>query len=235
MGPPDGAAVKASAMKWRLVVAMTMVATAMIALFLVVLFMVAWQLAAETRRDQVDLAASQLQVLIATCSLIVTTLLAGITGHYAWTTRRMVGEMREARLQELELRRREKSETAATRALDAIHESGISMSDMPRNPTSEADAALVLSRQLARYGPLIADLDVADRVRAASQAALVYGRDSETEWLDRDRGLASVRLRQLIERTRWSIEAYLAERSLPAWDEMPRSLGAFAWIMGPSQ
>lgn len=202
-----------------------------VVVFLIILFSVAWNIGGRSDPTEVAKLTAQGQLLTSAAGLILSAGLAAITGWYAWTTREMVLEMRANRRQDLELRRREKSEGAAAGALAAVHDSRIGT---VMGTQSETEAAAVLARRLRQHSPLLFEPALADRVNACAEVARAYAIDTEMEWQDHDRGMAVIRLRQIVESTRWSLEAYLAERELPAWDELPVTTSAFAWAHGPN-
>lgn len=230
MGEKEPVALEGSSLPLPWKVAIGAVAS-IAAMFVLVMFMVAWNVSSVTDSEAVARLTAQGQLLVSAAGLIVSVVLAAITAWYAWTTRAMVIEMKSTRLQDVELRRREKIEAAAARALAAVHDSRIG-TYMGRQ--SEVEAADRLARQLRQHSPLIADPVLADRVNACAEVARAYAIDTEAEWQDHDRGLAVLRLRQIVEATRWSLEAYLADQDLPGWQALPMTTSAFAWAHGPS-
>lgn len=54
----------------------------------------------------------------------------------------------------------------------------------------------------------------------------------ESEFEDFNYGMASIRVREIVTVTRWTLEAYIADRSLPEWTDLPTRPAAMRWVFG---
>lgn len=131
---------------------------------------------------------------------------------------------------EAEAKRHEKSVSASQRALLAIRTSNIRTG---RGEPEDVKAACpALHAALEAEVPFIAHEDVAERVNACQEAARVFGWD-ESQFKGYNHALASIRIRQIVTQTRWTLEAYIAGRRLPDWPDLPNRVSAMSWVFGP--
>jgi hypothetical protein len=172
-----------------------------------------------------------------TALMFLTAALVVITGYYAWQTRLTVNEMRESRRANDALRRRDKSESAAARALEGIRQLQNSMRQKGAGRV-ERQEILDLSHILDSEAPLIDDSAVSGCVSTC--AVLAFTASWPDESLCREpvgsSGLVRLRLHLVIGRTRQVLEDCLREREFRAshWENLPERSQAQAWILGPA-
>lgn len=188
-------------------------------------------------RDQFRLEAEQARQVEAQTETAVAQSITGLlvllaTTVYVALTYGLVREARTSRLAVAEAARREKSEAAALRALSAIRQSNIrSGRGEPETVKSES---LRLHLGLEAEVPFIGSDEVAERVDACQEAARVFA------WpVDQFRGynhaLASIRIREIVTITRYTLESYVGGRPLPDWHDLPHRTGAMNWLFGPPE
>lgn len=165
---------------------------------------------------------------------ILTLALVIITAFYAWQTRLTVEEMRKARLELDENRRRDKSDAAARRALDAVRELQQTIRLRGASGLDRNDIWL-LSQALDAEALLIADEDVASKVRVCSLLAYTasWPDDVLVKEAVASAGLVRLRLQGAVDAVRWTLEDYLREREFNAerWTDLPNQANAQAWIL----
>lgn len=165
---------------------------------------------------------------------LLTLVLVLITGYYARQTRLTVEEMRAARRAALESRRRDKSEAAAQRALDAarqiqylVRQSGASRVD----PAALAELSKVLDAEAS----LIDDDHVSKVVDTCSVLAFTASWSEEAIAREqvKSAGVVRLRLQGPLNALRRVLEDYVREREYNEsnWDDLPERSGAQAWLL----
>lgn len=161
-----------------------------------------------------------------------TVVLMAITAYYAWQTRNLADLGRKASETQVLQRRRERSESAAMGLLTIVREKTywVDAGDAP------------LARELAKrvweacdaQAPLIDDPELKRRVLTLRPVAFTAGWPDDALTKDgTDRGAVTLKLRDIAERTRWSLEAYLVGDELPSWEGLPEPTDAYAWTVRP--
>jgi hypothetical protein len=175
-------------------------------------------------------SAEALQATAAVILVGVTAYYAKMTRDLAKSTRDMASAMAVSQERAEELRRRERSERAAISALDALRAQGLGIGAGYVDQGLARDVRHILMWE----SPFVSDVEVRNRMRACSNAAFVAG------WSDEgianeatDRGQISLRLQKIATTTRETLEAYLTERPLPEWIDLPDEPGAQAWVLQP--
>lgn len=189
------------------------------------------------QKVEAQIEAAIAQSLTALALLVVTALYVLLTYQLVQQARRdhevalaTLDEMRASREQELSVRRRDRSEAAALRALDAIQRSDIRAGR--GEPENVKLACPELHVALEAEAPFIADDEVASRVDACQEAARVFAWPAD-QFKGYDHAMASIRIRQIVTVTRSTLEAYVAGRALPDWHDLPRRREAMNWMLGP--
>lgn len=173
---------------------------------------------------------------------ILTALLVGITGYYAWQTRAIVQvsrEMAEATREAADLadrrRQRDKSDEAARlcfrslAAFDAQVRRG-GAGNVTREELRQ------LHEALSTEGVVIADRELRDRVASCAAVAFTAGWDEESmRRSGMSPGLAVLVLNNIGQTTRWSLAAFLREDPLPSWQDFPTPGEAQAWAQRESK
>lgn len=169
--------------------------------------------------------------------VILTFCLVVITAFYAWQTRLTVNEMRADREAAVSNRKRDKSEAAARRALDAARQIQHSMrkrgaAAVPREEFWE------LSQVLDAEAPLIDDAQISDRVDTCSLLAYTasWPNDELTSRPVGSVGMVRLRLKAFVDATRGAIQDYLLEKGFDAsrWSDLPDQGSAQEWILRAS-
>jgi len=160
-----------------------------------------------------------------------TVILVVVTIYYAIQTHKLAGQADKERRRALSLQ-------AGYRALDALREPSLQQTE-----PSEIEVSVCrdLHRTLHGEAALITDGDeIVERLRACANAAFECANGGTRMKIQRDgeevdavvvSGVRKLLLRQIVQETRYSLEDYLAERPLRAWNDLPRSTGAQAWIV----
>lgn len=150
------------------------------------------------------------------------------------TGRALLREMSTDRLRQEKERLRQKSDEAARAVLvevaqadDACH--------APPGPSHclTFDRCLNLAAAIQRNSWGILDEEVRERVESCRHALYSFG----ANWSNfgGNKGVASILLMRLVQTTRWTLQAYIAEKELPPWVDLPDSPSeAFAWLVRTS-
>lgn len=193
--------------------------------------------AAQQIEAQVEVAVAQ--SISALSVLVVTALYVGFTYQLVRQARSdhsvalaALAEMRLAREQELTIRQRDRSESAALRALGAIRRSNIRSGR--GEPEQVKIACPELHAALEAEVPFVSDEEVARRLDACQESARVFGWPAE-QFRGYNHALASIRIREIVTVTRSSLEAFVAGRALPDWRDLPERASAMTWILGPPE
>lgn len=193
--------------------------------------------AAAAQQVEAQIEAAVAQSLTALALLVVTAVYVWLTYQLVAATRAghdisqaTVNEMVAAREQELHVRRQERSEEAALRAIQAIRDSDIRTGR--GEPEAVKAACPALHVALEAEVPFIVDQEVVNRIDACQDAVRVFGWP-EDQFEGYDHALASIRVRQIVTVTRRTLEAHVAGRALPDWGDLPERPAAMSWIFGP--
>lgn len=147
-------------------------------------------------------------------SVGLTAVLIIVTTFYVKHTSDMATEMKNQRLNDVENRRREKSDKAAYLCLDAVRYLADEMSR--RGPTAvEPESLSITQRTLRGEGSLIEDDLIRHRVGACAEVVFVGA--FSTEQMRREglsAGLVALGVQVMLTATRSLLTAYLAEREI---------------------
>ena len=150
------------------------------------------------------------------------------------TGRALLREMSTERLRQEKERLRQKSEEAARAVLDEVAQADDTSHAPPgAGDYFTSDRCLGLADAIERHSWGILDDEVRERVESCRHALYSFG----ANWSNfgGDKGVASLLLMDLVRTTRWSLQAYIAEKELPRWINLPDSpSAAFAWLVKAS-
>ena len=168
-----------------------------------------------------------------------------VTFWYAKHTKAMVDEMRLSRESEVAHRRREKSDRAAYHCLERLRDISDEMSR--RGASAVETQKLAAAHQVLRgEGRLIDDENVRDKLGACAEVLFVASMsESQLAKEGLPPGVVALQAQQIVQATRWIVEAYLAEEApeRDLWmrvddghgDHFPSRASAGAWIRNVSR
>lgn len=150
------------------------------------------------------------------------------------TGRALLREMSTERLRQEKERLRQKSEEAARAVLEEVAQADDACHASPgAGDYFTSDRCLGLADAIERHSWGILDEEVRERVESCRLALYSFG----ANWSNfgGDKGVASLLLMDLVRTTRWTLQAYIAEKELPPWVNLPEPpSAAFAWLVKAS-
>lgn len=145
--------------------------------------------------------------------------------------RALLQEMSAERLRRETERLRKKSYDASRAVLTVIAQADEACHAPPGSGDYFTfDRCLALAAAIERHSSGIVDDEVRERVESCRHALYSYG----ANWSNfpGNKGVAPLLLMHLVRTTRRTLQAYIAEKELPRWIDLPDSpFGAFAWLV----
>lgn len=148
--------------------------------------------------------------------------------------RALLQEMSSERLRQETDRLRMKSDEAARAVLMEVIQADEACHAPPGSGDYfTSDRSLKLAAAIERHAWGILDDEVRRRVESCRHALFSFG----ANWSNfpGDKGVAPLLLMDLVRTTRWTLQAYIAEKELPPWINLPEAPSeAFAWLVRKS-